>query len=341
MDRGSTQVTVRLPIATLFLYLCLGAPSALPIPQNTQAAEPIASALTNKDILDMVGAGLTAEVVIAKMKLSKCNFDTSPDALKALKAANVPDAVILAMVQAPVDSGAASVVAGSLKTASITCINAKEIPAYPTPDVSSAVTNARCGSKVSVLDHQGTWVKIQTEDGKTGWVSQYFVSTESQRISTFSEKPASVSPTPSRATNLPPNMVRAIGYRVIPQQRTTYYQSGSNSSSTSCYGQGQFSSFGNYGNMNMNMNCDTTYSTPTQIPVTWQFADVYIVVQGSTEVYLIGCRANWRWSKCTPLIVGEVFPVEISGGTMKVTGTKNGKKEVQVKYNILQVSPTS
>lgn len=29
-----------------------------------------------------------------------------------------------------------------------------------------------------------------------------------------------------------------------------------------------------------------------------------------------------------PLIVGDAFPVEVSGGSMKVTATKNGKKEI-------------
>jgi hypothetical protein len=64
-------------------------------------------ALTNKDVLDMLKAGLTPEIVITKIKSSTCNFDTSPAALKELKSAGVPDAVILAMVQAPVASKAA------------------------------------------------------------------------------------------------------------------------------------------------------------------------------------------------------------------------------------------
>ncbi len=63
-------------------------------------AETNASPLTNKNVVDMLKVGLTPEVVLAKIKSSACNFDTSPAALKELKAANVPDAVILAMVQA-------------------------------------------------------------------------------------------------------------------------------------------------------------------------------------------------------------------------------------------------
>ena len=57
-------------------------------------------ALTNQDVLDMLGAGLSAWIGAAKIKTSKCALDTSPGALKALKAASVPDGVILAMVGA-------------------------------------------------------------------------------------------------------------------------------------------------------------------------------------------------------------------------------------------------
>jgi hypothetical protein len=47
----------------------------------------------------MLRAGLSPEVVAAKIKNSKCQCDTSPAALAELKAAAVPDTVILAMVQ--------------------------------------------------------------------------------------------------------------------------------------------------------------------------------------------------------------------------------------------------
>jgi hypothetical protein len=66
--------------------------------QNATKAQPVANALTNKDVIDLLKAGLTAEVIVAKIKSSATNFDTSPAALSELKAANVPDDVILAMV---------------------------------------------------------------------------------------------------------------------------------------------------------------------------------------------------------------------------------------------------
>ena len=57
--------------------------------------------LTNKDVLDLHKAGLPEQVLVAKIKSSQTNFDTSPSQLKELKAAGLADAVILAMVEAP------------------------------------------------------------------------------------------------------------------------------------------------------------------------------------------------------------------------------------------------
>ena len=56
--------------------------------------------LTNDDVLAMVKAGLSAEIITAKIKASPDRFDTSPTTLAQLKNAGVPDGVILAMVEA-------------------------------------------------------------------------------------------------------------------------------------------------------------------------------------------------------------------------------------------------
>lgn len=56
-------------------------------------------ALTIQDVMTMTKAGLPAEVVVAKIKVSSTKFDTSPSALAELKKDGVPDSVILAMVE--------------------------------------------------------------------------------------------------------------------------------------------------------------------------------------------------------------------------------------------------
>lgn len=62
--------------------------------------------LTNKDVIKLVKAGLSAEIISATIKSSKTEFDTSMTALQMLKKEGVPDAVILAMLdQRPKESG--------------------------------------------------------------------------------------------------------------------------------------------------------------------------------------------------------------------------------------------
>jgi hypothetical protein len=60
--------------------------------------------LTNQDVVAMVSAGISEEVIVAKIRTTSAagvgatNFDTSVEGLKALKAANVPDVVVKAMI---------------------------------------------------------------------------------------------------------------------------------------------------------------------------------------------------------------------------------------------------
>src|SRR5262245_53154341 len=54
--------------------------------------------LTNQSIMEMLKAGLSERVVIAKIRTSPTSFDTSTDALIALKKNGVPEKVIEAMM---------------------------------------------------------------------------------------------------------------------------------------------------------------------------------------------------------------------------------------------------
>src|SRR6185312_12745744 len=62
---------------------------------------PAVVALNNAAIVKMRTQHLGADVMIAKIQSSPCEFDTSPAALQKLKVAGVPDKVIVAMVTAP------------------------------------------------------------------------------------------------------------------------------------------------------------------------------------------------------------------------------------------------
>jgi hypothetical protein len=76
--------------------------------QSAPSSSVVPSAMTNTDVIALVSAGLSDDLVIAKIHAANAtDFDTSVDGLKSLKAANVSNAVIQAMIQpAPVPAAA-------------------------------------------------------------------------------------------------------------------------------------------------------------------------------------------------------------------------------------------
>jgi hypothetical protein len=82
-----------LALASILLAIVVSFPDALKCQTTAR------SALTNQDVIDLVNAGFSSDIVLAKIRSSACNFDTSLAAMKSLKNANVPDSVVLAMVQ--------------------------------------------------------------------------------------------------------------------------------------------------------------------------------------------------------------------------------------------------
>ena len=72
-------------VCVLAATLCLG--------------QQLSKKMSNQDVIEMVSFGLSDDVVLDKIHGAEAtNFDTSIDALKALKAAKVSDAVIRAMI---------------------------------------------------------------------------------------------------------------------------------------------------------------------------------------------------------------------------------------------------
>jgi hypothetical protein len=151
--------------------------------QDTQTPTASAKSLTNADVRDMLSAGLSQEIVIAKIAASTCVFDTSPAALKVLKAANVSDAVILAMVQAPTGSrGQEATDEGPSTPAMIDCKHTDPVPVFSAPRTqtlnnsgsdSAEVFRVKCGDRITLLspaNNQG-WLKIRASDGQVGYIS--------------------------------------------------------------------------------------------------------------------------------------------------------------------------
>ncbi len=67
---------------------------------SSAGTAPAAAMFQNEDVIKMAKAGLDDTIIIAKIGGSKCQFDTSPDALIRLKQGGVSAAVLKAMLAA-------------------------------------------------------------------------------------------------------------------------------------------------------------------------------------------------------------------------------------------------
>ena len=102
-------------VALTILCLALGAgpdrAQQTAQPPSSQPASPSKSKMTNADVIQLVTAGLSEQVVIGSIRQApEKGFDLTPTGLIALKKTGVPDAVILVMQNgdAPVKPAAPS-----------------------------------------------------------------------------------------------------------------------------------------------------------------------------------------------------------------------------------------
>lgn len=318
----------------------------LPLTLSAQQASP---PLTNNDVVGMVKAGLRPDIVLAKIKSSRCAFDTSPTALEQLKKSDIPDPIILAMVKALPDSEAESprpngpdseAVNTSVNTIFVKC-NDAPLEIHATANfASSALSTATCNEALTLLDASDKlYWKVETKQGVVGYVSSFAISRERTRPQPTSQSAASTSPPPAFLTsqNVPNDLLRAIAWRGVPWATTSYYQQ-PGSSSTDCTGSGQW-----LGNIyQTNLSCTGSYTPSQNVPISWQHYTVYNLVQTSDSYLVLSCTRNWAWSKCSYLVPGNVFSYEYRKGQIWVTGQRSGKKkEEALKYDIVASQPIS
>jgi hypothetical protein len=91
---------VRIILLLLVTALSIIAASSYAAAKNIQQSQSRAAPLTNQDVVDLWQAKLTPDEMIAKIKSSPANFDTTEAGLRALEESRLPAAVIAAMVQA-------------------------------------------------------------------------------------------------------------------------------------------------------------------------------------------------------------------------------------------------
>jgi hypothetical protein len=294
--------------------------------QSGQAT--VARPLTNDDVLQMLKAGVSPQIVIAKIHASPSTFDTSPVALESLKQAGTPDSVVLAMVQAT-PSQAEGVKSPPLGTHTVACAPGQQeahLFTTPTPRLpwgTQVVSPLECGQKLTMLAKSPTGYRARTDDGKEGYFIFSYLMPQSS---------------PEGVTG-----VRTLGYRITMAPWTppppTYRST--TTGTMNCDQEG----------MSTNCQIDMTQYTTQDNSAAAGYAIgrallnqqiyIYNFAEGGGYFFAFACERKAAWSKCSRLVPGEVFSVRVNGDQMEVFAYKNSnpKKPEQVKYTILWVVP--
>ena len=118
----------------------------------------------------------------------------------------------------------------------------------------------------------------------------------------------------------PPPTIQVVAVEAVAQrgQASSVWNSPQN---TYCSGSATTTNMGTVSNTTGTANCQTTGGPQT---ITRNWVDIENVVEDREHQarYVISCRANVVWSKCTRLVTGDVFPARIDGDTMRVYGAK-------------------
>jgi hypothetical protein len=147
--------------------------------------------LTNQDVVSLVKTGLSSDIIVAKIRASNCQFDTSAAGLKGLKDAGVPDAVIVVMVDpsskssAPADSASAGASSSSGDSAHVRVYRQKLLPGsnFNPPiyidgkEVFKLANARRCSVRVSpgahtvTSDDKTSMIQIDAKGGQEFFIS--------------------------------------------------------------------------------------------------------------------------------------------------------------------------
>ncbi|HWZ56189.1 MAG TPA: hypothetical protein VNZ63_08975 [Verrucomicrobiae bacterium] len=131
-------------------------PSA-PKPATTKpVAKPVPAAMTNRDVIALVKAKISDDIIITKIKQSKTRFDTSTDGLVALKQTGVSDQLIAVMVDAGSSSDAAPSGATAPAAAASAATAASSTKAKNRPVLKPGETPANAKGEAAATDAGAT-----------------------------------------------------------------------------------------------------------------------------------------------------------------------------------------
>jgi hypothetical protein len=141
---------------------------------------------------------------------------------------------------------------------------------------------------------------------------------------------------------------QGLTLKVLQEQSVPYIQESGGGISTSCNieGSANTSAYANtvgnstYGNAttssSQHMNCNS-YDTTMRWP---HVLNVMFAEGSDGNSYMFACDRAWRWSKCVPLRVGEVFSARFTNKGLEVESFNTKGKEENPTYQILQSKST-
>jgi hypothetical protein len=270
----------RRSVALLIICFVVVSPSLAQqaIPQTEEEAK----VLTNHDVVDMLKAGLSPEIVNAKIKVSRCDFDSSPAVLKELKQEGVPDAVLIEMVRAP--------------RASQQKAQMEEVTTAPTPAAEAERQNFRkCPDCKKLLL---CYVDSQTGGITENWLTKNqwkFLKENSVAVASGKRGQQFWFIKQKENADFVVFWTRAVGFRpyvyYMPHAET---ETGRTSGSIN----GMVGSDYTWGNYSGTVQVTRTYYT--QETGQWSYVDFSLTVYDAhtgKKVYETWHRGNFRWSK--------------------------------------------
>lgn len=137
---------------------------------------------------------------------------------------------------------------------------------------------------------------------------------------------------------------QGLSLKVLQAQSVPYIQQSGGGISTSCniVGSANTSAYANtignntYGNattnLNQRMSCNS-YDTTIRWP---HVLNIMFAEASDGNSYMFACDRAWRWSKCIPLQVGQVFTARFTDKGLEVEAFNSKGKEENPTYQILQ-----
>jgi hypothetical protein len=287
--------------------------------------------ITNSDVISMTKAGIGERTIMLAIQHGPVKFNTSPQALIALKQAGVSDQVLNEILSAPRMANS----------------EAKSSPTFKSSEISGPSERMAFERTIAVSDpidkaaRLETFLQVYPQSVAKSAVLGMLAEIKPQAETSKSPPPT---PNPITIQYAPQTTSQGLTVKVLQEQSVPYTQESAGGISTSCniVGMSNTSAYVNaydnsaYGNATTNttqhMSCNS-YDTTMRWP---HVLNVMFAQASDGNSYIIACDRAWRWSKCVPLRAGDTFKAHFTNKGIQVEAINTKGKEENPTYHILQ-----